>query len=119
MVSESPISCVSKSTDWDCDSVDGNSYEYEDREDPNNQLLAEFWSSFPTSNQYDSSKRIPATDSVDAPPSATFQGNNQDAFLHIAASDSVSTPPYVSLSATNKDDPFMQVSAAFNQERLV
>ncbi|KAH6714503.1 hypothetical protein BKA61DRAFT_461383, partial [Leptodontidium sp. MPI-SDFR-AT-0119] len=60
------------------DPTDYNSYDYNDEEDPNNQLLAEYRTSFPTNDQYDSSGQIPATDNVYAPPSASFQAINQD-----------------------------------------
>jgi hypothetical protein len=71
------------------DSTATNSYEYEDGEDPTNQLLAEYWTSFPTNNQYDSSVQILAADSVHAPPHASFPANNED-------------------------DPFMQISTGSN-----
>ena len=68
------------------DPTDYNSYDYDDEEDPNNQLLAEYQTSFPTNDQYDSSGQIRATDNVYAPPSATFHEINQDeSFVHIPA----------------------------------
>ncbi|TVY90852.1 hypothetical protein LAWI1_G005641, partial [Lachnellula willkommii] len=92
------------------DFTDSNSYDYDDEEDPTNQLLAEYWTSFPTNDQYDSSVQVPAADNVNAPPSASFQENNQDgSFVR-----SVHAPPYASSPANDEDDPFLQVSTANN-----
>jgi len=91
------------------DPTDYNSYDYDDEEDPNNQLLAEYLTSFPTNDQYDSSGQIPATDNVYAPPPATFQAINQDeSFVQIPA------PLYAIFPANDEDDPFIQVSTANN-----
>jgi len=91
------------------DSADSNNYDYDDEEDPNNQLLAEYWTSFPTNDQYDSSVQISATDNVYAPPSASFQEINQDeSFVQIPASS------YAVFPANDEDDPFIQVSTANN-----
>ncbi|CAD6446942.1 e69ae59f-bc29-45bd-8069-c3230145b024 [Sclerotinia trifoliorum] len=88
--------------------TDGNSYDDEDGEDPNNHLLAEYWSSFPTNNPYDSGQ-IPATDNVDASPSATFQEINQDeSFVQIPA------PLYAIFLENDEDDPFVQISPENN-----
>jgi hypothetical protein len=88
------------------DPTDYNSYDYDD-DDPNNQLLAEYRTSFPTNDQYDSS--VPAMDNVFAPPSASFQEINQDeSFVQIPA------PPYAIFPANDEDDPFIQVSPANN-----
>jgi hypothetical protein len=90
------------------DPTDYNSYDYDDDDDPNNQLLAEYRTSFLTNDQYDSGQ-IPATDNVYAPPSASFQEIDQDeSFVQIPA------PPYTIFPANDEDDPFIQVSPANN-----
>jgi hypothetical protein len=53
------------------DPTNGNSYDYEDGEDPTSQLLAEY-------RTFNSSVQIPATDDMYAPPHANFQANNED-----------------------------------------
>lgn len=68
-------------------STDGNYCDYEDGDDPNNQLLTEHWA-------YDSSVQIPATDNVSAPPSASFDNQNKS-FVQISAADTVYTVPDV------------------------
>jgi hypothetical protein len=91
------------------DPTEYNIYNYDDEEDPNNQLLAEYWTSFSKNNQYDSSGQIPATDNVHAPPSTSFQAISQDEpFAQIPA------PPNAIFTANDEDDPFIQVSAANN-----
>ncbi|KAH8752891.1 hypothetical protein F5882DRAFT_524409 [Hyaloscypha sp. PMI_1271] len=57
--------------------TDYSSYDDGD-EDPNNQLLAEYRTSFLTNNQNDFSGQIPATDNVYTLPSTGFQDINQD-----------------------------------------
>ncbi|KAK0101219.1 hypothetical protein ONS95_012798 [Cadophora gregata] len=58
--------------------TDCDSHDYDDDEDPNNQLLAEYWTSFPTNNEPDSSAQVPAVDSVYAPPYANLPANDED-----------------------------------------
>ncbi|KAL2060477.1 hypothetical protein VTL71DRAFT_9508 [Oculimacula yallundae] len=69
------------------DSTDSNSYDCDDEEEPNNQLLAEYWTSFST------------TDNVYTPPSTSFQGINQS-FVQIPDANSVYAPPHADLVAS-------------------
>ena len=73
------------------------------------------------------------SDGANAPPSASFQGNNQDeslvqtraaeyasvqgnnqndSSLRVPAADSIYVPPYASVPASDQDDPSMQISTA-------
>jgi hypothetical protein len=91
------------------DAIDYNSCDYNDEEDPNNQLLAEDRTSFPTNDQYNSYEQTPATDNVYAPPSASFQEINQDeSFVQIPA------PSYAIFPPNDEDNPFTQVSTTNN-----
>jgi hypothetical protein len=75
------------------DSTDCNSYDY-DGEDPNSQLLTEYWTSFSANNQDESFMQIPTADNAYAQPSASFPANNQDdPFMQISTADNGYTSP--------------------------
>jgi hypothetical protein len=87
------------------DPTDYNSYDYNDEEDPSNQLLAEYRTRFQTNDQYDSSGQIPATDNV----YGSFQEINQEeSFVQIP------DPLYAIFPANDADDFFIHVSTANN-----
>jgi hypothetical protein len=107
------------------------------QEDPTNQVVTEYWTSFSTNNQDESSVQVPAAESVYTPPSASFHENNQgdsfasdsvyappyanlpvndedDSSLQIPPADSVYAPPYANLPVSNRDDPYRQAPIADN-----
>ena len=85
-----------------------NSYDYDEKEDPNNQLLAEYRARFLTTDQYDS-EQIPTTDNVYILPSAGFQEINQDESF-----EQIPAPLYAIFPENDEDDPYIQVSTANN-----
>jgi hypothetical protein len=70
------------------DPTDYNNYDYDDEEDPSNQLLAECRTSFPANDQYDSSGQIPA------PSYAIFPANDEDdPFIQVSTASNGYTSP--------------------------
>lgn len=97
------------------DFANSNGYDYDHGEDPNDQLLTEYWTSFSANHQDESLMPIPTAGNVYTQPSASFQENNPDECLvQIPVGDSVSSLPYASIPANNQDDPSMQIFTSDN-----
>lgn len=84
-------------------------------EDPDDQLLTEYWTSLSASNRHKSFMPISPAENAYAQRSASFQENNpEESFVQIPAADSDHSPPYSSFPANNQDDRFSQISTTHN-----